>query len=128
MPNFINRNECFVLSNEGNWTNQTYLVNTRTGAASVVMNDSLWITGGHYNSDFEMFDTTELVTENGSKAFTPMPMTVMHHCIIKMNETHVLMTGGLQNNDGIRTVFNKTFVFNFETQEWQSGPDLNTAR
>ena len=102
------------------------MITARTGAASVVANGTLWVTGG--GTSREVFATTELVTENGSTQFSDIPIKLMYHCMVKINETHVLMMGGLQNNDGIISVFNTTYIFDFVTQEWQKGPDLNMER
>ena len=51
------RDECFTLF-EGNWVQETSMITPRVGAASVVINDTLWVTGG--TEDHTL--TTELVS------------------------------------------------------------------
>ena len=37
------RKECLTLDDDGNWSNKTMLIEARYGAASVVINNTLWV-------------------------------------------------------------------------------------
>merc|ERR1712098_471875 len=67
-------------------------INKRWGAASVVTPLGLWVTGG-MDGDKKL-DTTELVTNNQSRSHVRLPEGVCCHCLISINQTHYLLTGG----------------------------------
>ena len=125
---------CYALNNDGNWTHSSTLTRPRFGASAVVINDSLLVTGGatfnatDENQNIELLAETEVVNLEKSQSFVSMPQPIVYHCLIKINESHVLSTGGNILQDGESIVVNATFLFNFDTKKWTSGPSLQEAR
>ena len=121
--------DCLILGNDGNWSISVSLKKARTSASAVTINDTLLITGGGFlGSDgkkMELLAETELITLEKSQNFVPLPEPLVFHCLIKINETHVLSTGGF--NEEVN-VFNSTYLFDFNTMEWTSGPTLLEER
>ncbi len=89
--------------------------------AAVILkdNDTLWITGGE--TDDGTVKTTEYVTLNGSVPGPDLKSKVDRHCFVKMNNSMAIMTGGRYNRPKAR-------MFSFETGDWTSMTNLNTAR
>ncbi len=125
---------CYALNNDGNWTHSATLIRPRFGASAVVINDSLLVTGGgtfnatDENQNIELLAETELVSLEKSQNFVSMPNPIMYHCLIKINETHVLSTGGYNLRDNNYIVTNSTILFDFITKKWTPGPSLQEAR
>ena len=79
--------------------NLTKMSTARKWSSSAVLDDdTLWITGGHDDSAFLL--TTEFVRADGSSVPGPdLPDEFGRHCVTRVNETHVMLTGGY-NIDG----------------------------
>ena len=130
----VDGSNCLILGNDGNWSISVSLKKPRSSASAVTINDSLLITGGGFlGSDgkkMELLADTELISLEKSQEFVPLPHPLAFHCLIKINETHVLSTGGLnvvKETEKVN-VFNATFLFDFNTMEWTSGPTLLEER
>jgi len=78
--------------------------------------------------------TTELISSSGSEEGKDFPITIYKHCSFKINATHGMVTGGLQNGS---TSANTWYVDLTTTllREWESpvnpftpGPTIKTKR
>ncbi len=72
----------------------------RSGAASVVVNNYLFITGG-YNNEDERLDTTEFIVLSGASASSiitspaaTLAEAVANHCLVQVSDTELLLIGG----------------------------------
>jgi len=83
---------CYLLTSSG-YQDMPVLINKRAGAASVVTPLGLWVTGG-YDGDQDL-DTTEVWNNNQSQPHVRLPEGLMDHCLTSINNTHLLLTGGL---------------------------------
>ena len=96
----------------------------RKFAASVVVKDQLWVTGG-CGEDGEDLKSTEFVDPaNGSvKPGPDLPVATSSHCIVLVGSTTVLLIGGIGAEK-------KTWFYNFDSPDkgWVKGPDLNEGR
>ena len=123
---------CLTLNNNGTWAFSVPLNKPRSFASAVTINESLWITGGSSIEDAKILTDTELVTLTKSQNFVHLPEPMSSHCLIKINETHVLATGGENLNRSTEEVtvntLSSTFLFDFNTHEWSSGPTLLQPR
>ena len=96
-------------------------------AASVMLNSHLWwITGGLDAADNSTLRTSILV--NSDLEVTPgpdLPLPLRGHCLLKLNETHVLLNGG---HHGSTVYFNRTYLLEWETGVWTRLPNFNNKR
>ena len=96
----------------------------RQHAASVVLNDGLWILGGR-DEQLEVLKTTEIIFTNGTVIPGPeMPDFRFQHTMTKINEYQYVKTGGLLYYQS----FAKTYIFNSQSFTWRRGPNMKTAR
>merc|ERR1719233_1028649 len=83
---------CYLLTSSG-YKTMAGLLKKRYLAASVVTPLGLWVTGG---SDGDQYlDTTEIWNNNQSRPHVKLPMEMASHCIATLNNTHVLLAGGI---------------------------------
>jgi len=78
---------CHLLTSSG-YQDRLGLINYRYLSASMVTPLGLWITGGWGE------DTTEIVTHNQSLSHVRLPESMRAHCLVSINKTHSLLTGG----------------------------------
>ena len=75
-------------------------------SAGIVLNkDIFWVTGGAFHQK-----STELVMLNGPNISIPgpeLPMPFDGHCITKLNDSFVILNGGIEN-DGKTLIVNTT--------------------
>ena len=57
-----------------------------------------------------------------------LPYGVLHHCVIKLSDTEILMTGGLNWETGTGTgkndILSTTYYHDFTSATWTQGPSL----
>jgi len=87
---------CYLLTSSG-YKTMPGLLNDRSEAASVVSPLGLWVTGGHDGD--QVFDTTEIWSNNQSRPHVRLPGRMGSHCLVSLNSTHVLLTGGYTGSD-----------------------------
>jgi hypothetical protein len=85
--------QCYIVGRQSDQTVQ--LLENRHLAASLVLNQShIWITGGYDFSN--RFSSTELVSVGKPTVKGPdLPDSVASHCLIRVNETIVMLIGGI---------------------------------
>jgi len=83
---------CYLLTSSG-YQDMPALMYNRYRAAALVTPMGLWVTGGNsfHNG---ILATTELVANNKTRSHVTLPENVEGHCIVKINNTHSLVTGG----------------------------------
>ena len=111
--------ECFKLVNKTWSPMQDGMQEARyhAGYGNVVINESLWKSGGMNTS------TSELIDGKSSRSYQDLPEAMHAHCSIKINDSVILVTGG---NSG--SAKNQTFYHDFKNGKWSNGPALNHAR
>ena len=118
--------ECFKLEDQ-DWkplSNTLSKQRMASGAGNIVINDQyVLVSGGivHHQEDGTI-KLQELVPLNGNIISSSLQSTATAaHCIIQLNESSILITGG--NNSHAKTMFQ-----NFDTMEQVAGPDLKIGR
>jgi hypothetical protein len=76
--------------------------------------------GGNSGARFNRLD---VLTQQGWEGLTTLPEAINQHCMLLVNSTTLITIGGYNGNQ-----LNKTYIFHSWSQNWVSGPDLNTAR
>ena len=107
----------FYNSGNGSWTEGPTMIEERSGAASVIMNDALWITGGTnsngHHSSTEIFNSSN----NSFGKYIDLPVEGWYHEIIKISDKTSMLIGG-QKKD----------TYYFDGQLWTNGPNLIRGR
>jgi hypothetical protein len=113
--------KCFAI-NDGNVTVE--LAKPRSDAASVVLNgNTLWLTGGFLHNG--RTQSTEFVNLTGTTPGPDLPLKVNKHCLVRLNETTVILIGG---NLDQYIISKATYYYNVGSKGWISGPSLKMER
>ena len=96
----------------------------RSYAASIVLDENLWILGGYYWGNREI--TTEYISayDGSYEAGPDLPIALHLHSAIKINETTSMLIGG-STKDGYTE---RTWFYLHLTGQWIDGPELLQAR
>ena len=92
----------------------------RWRAASIVTNTGLWILGGYGNGYLK---STELVSATGVEDKNPLPIALRDACIVKINATTGIFTGGW-NNEALKS----TYYLDLTNFNIKPGPDMISER
>ena len=92
----------------------------RWDAASIVTNTGLWILGGY---GYGFLKSTELVSATGVEDKNSLPIALGYACIVKINATTGIFTGGHKNKASKSTYF--LDLTNFDIKP---GPDMISER
>ena len=120
-PNFCQ--DCFII---GQPSIKMNMLNKRTSASSVVLNqNTLWIVGGR-DGEFDHLCSTEYVKLGQLPVQGPeLPFKISSHCMVKYSDNAIYIIGGIQN--GI--ISNKTWIVDPSNGfKMTLGPSLNTQR
>ena len=96
------------------------------GRGSVVLNDKLLINGG-YDQIFETYlNSVSLIDTSSSEPLSNMFIGISHHCNVKLNDTHFMVTGGSYGQG--QSAGSETLIFNLINNEWSIGPSMTEKR
>ena len=106
------------------------------GTGNLLVQNKLLFSGGLTrnfltNDTYVDFESSNyLMGWNATATDMPdMPYAVARHCIVQINETYFIATGGtigFGEHEQIST--HKTFFYNIKKENWTSGPNLNINR
>ena len=89
-------------------------------------NETVWMMGGWDGSKF--IDSTEIVSVTGAEPSVDLPILLGRHCLIHINQTYVLITGGItfieEEKKGTYHHLNKTYFINLVTRNISDGPTM----
>ena len=112
-----------------------FMKKKRLNAASIVLDESLWILGG--SGDSNSMTTTEYISaHNGSSRDGPYmpygvngrPIGLWGHAAIKINSTTSMLIGGTEKVGTSYSYIAKCWFYSHLTGQWINGPDLLQAR
>ena len=92
----------------------------RDDAASIATNTGLWILGG-YGSGY--LKSTELVSATGVEDKNSLPIALEYACIVKINATTGIFTGGWKNE-----ALKSTYYLDLTNFNIKPGPDMISER
>ena len=92
----------------------------RRYAASIVTNTGLWILGGRANGYLK---STELVSATGVEDKNSLPIALKDACIVKINATTGIFTGGWKNK-----ALKSTYYLDLTNFNIKPGPDMISER
>ena len=113
-----NQKQCWYMIDE--FAFAIDLIHDRHFSSSVILNNNvLWITGGNMPLST---NSSEFVRLNRPSEIGPvLPLNLNGHCMTKINDTHVIITGGV-NNKG------QSIIVDVTTFEMILGPRLSSER
>ena len=116
---------CFYLNQKHQWMPWTTMITERQYASFVQIDSNKTLIIGGYNSKiFNALKTSELISSSGSQYGKDFPVTISKHCIIKINSTHGLITGGSQD----RKYSASTWFVDLATTTFTPGPTMKMKR
>merc|ERR1712062_966603 len=116
-------NRCFLLK-QHQWMPSPNMTTARKFAsATEVNNDETLIIGGG-DENYNDLKTTELISSSGSVKGKDFPTTIYSHCSFKINSTHALVTGGVQ--DGSPSSSASTWFVDLTTTTVTPGPKMTS--
>ena len=122
--------KCFKLAEDKSWQLAGRLENRLLGigTGSVVFNDKLLITGGKTLSPEIRVESTYMIGTTSKEPLKDMWLGLSHHCNVKLNNSHVLVTGGQYDEEGKTHSTPTTFILNLIDNVWNFGPHLRDFR
>jgi len=123
------KSECHTFSN-GTWKSSPSLNEYRTYSASAIFSnpnkeddDIILITGGCNGTTLSSVESYDGQIWN-EETFADLPNTVLLHCMVKLNNSMLMLIGGLFNNTNSSSASSDTHFFNVLNNKWVSGPQL----
>ncbi len=117
--------DCYILGKD---VIQTNLIMERNWAVGIALDDTkLLITGGRdIKNNSYVAGTTEIVSPGKPTISGPtLPFPSVSHCLTKINETTLFLSGGFRPEIGAE---NATYFYFLDTQTWIPGPDMVNVR
>ena len=100
---------------------------SRENAASIVLKDNtLWVTGGYGGMNGNYLASTEMVTITGIIPGPDLPMALISHAMVAINNTCTMVIGG--SHTGYFNDYSATFFYVHNEGEWINGPSLMQGR
>ena len=75
----------------------TTMITERQYASVVQIDSNQTLIIGGYNTKIYALKSSELISSSGSQYGKDFPVTIWQHCTFKINSTHGLITGGVQD-------------------------------
>ena len=116
-------NKCFIYK-EHQWMPWTNMGTARARASAIQIDSNQALIIGGYDENQTDLKTTELISSSGSEEGKDFPVTIFEHCSFKVNATHVIVTGGVQ--DWSRST--STWFVDLTTTTVTPGPNMKTKR
>ena len=115
---------CFVYQ-QHQWIPFTNLKTPRYGASAIEVSRHQTLIIGGEDENWDDLKSTELITSSGSEDGKDFPVTITGHCTFKINSTHGLVTGGVQDGD-YRSA--NTWFVELPTTTFTEGPTMRRGR
>ena len=113
--------DCYEYDND-NWdTFSSMSVPRKYAAASTVPGTNRLIVSGGEDQN-----GAEELTENGwtTAALSPLAVFMSGHCMVHLDATRIMFIGGRHNYNRSP----ETYIYNYDDNTWEKGPDLNSRR
>jgi len=119
-------NPCYLLTNSG-FKEMPGLLHKRFRPGSVMTEKGWWITGGWDQEDY--IATTELWSNNEWKEHVRLPheLGVNGHCMARVNQSHIIITGGATRNSTDRILLRSSYMYS-EDSGFTKLEDMKTPR
>ena len=120
----VQKTDCYAL-----WKREYIHVTSMNQAKSrsfgnnVVIDGSLVLVAGVVSGSSTNTDKAEMVSLSGTKELPALPKKVHNHCVVKVDDTKIMLIGGYDTG-----YTDETFIYDFETEAWTPGHPLINGR
>merc|ERR1711862_989865 len=123
-------NKCFFYSKEHQWMPWTNMGTARQDASALQINPNQALIIGGNDENLDDLKTTELISSSGSEEGIKFPVTIRGHCSFKINATHGIVTGGIQDGEKVSLfkMSGNTWYVDLTTTRVTPGPTMKTGR
>ena len=117
---------CYQLVHNEGWIPLDFQISSaKYEPAFININDKLWILGGGDGYTIPV-TTTEYLDLKNHGVFLPgpdLPIGLHSHCVTQLSDTSILIMGGYAQVQGLYSmVVKNTFIFDFDIDQWSTGP------
>merc|ERR1712137_337460 len=116
-------NKCILYKNH-QWMHSTNMETQRARASAVQIDPNQAIIIGGYDGNYDALKSTEIKTSTGSEEGKDFPVTIYAHCSFKINSTHALVTGGVQDDSDSAS----TWFVDLTKTRFTPGPKMTSPR
>jgi len=95
--------DCYTLGKE--WVMTQPMPGPRASADAANLEGGWWVTGGAYDGDEHVLDSTLLLKDGEWHAGEDLPEGVHGHCMVQLNQTHVFYSGGFNGQGASASSF-----------------------
>merc|ERR1712062_375321 len=122
-------NKCF-LYREHQWMPWTNMGTARQLASALQMNPNQALIIGGLDEPGNDLKSTELISSSGSEEQNQFPVTIGGHCSFKIDATHGIVTGGIQDSKKVLPLkmSGNTWYVDLTTTRVTPGPTMKTGR
>ena len=93
------------------------------GSGNIVINGNLLLSGGFVGT--KDLDSSVLIDSSSTMELKDLPIEISTHCNVRMNSSHMMVTGGYSYDGGRRS---ETLLFDLTKEEWADGPSMRAER
>ena len=120
--------QCFVYQ-QHQWMPFPNLKTSRGHASAIEVSSHQTLIIGGKDENRDKLKSTELITSSGSEEGKDFPVTICYHCSFKINSTHGLVTGGLQDGSTSRSTWSRwSWFVELTTSTFTPGPTMKIER
>ena len=117
--------QCFIFNSDHEWIPWVDMTSPRVFAAAIQANEHQTMILGGFGPDFINLKSSELI-ELESSLGPELQVTIYRHCILKINATFGLITGGLQDSSSSFSA--ATWYLDLQSFDITPGPRMQISR
>ena len=115
---------CHTLSLDDTWVPAPPMLDGRVDGAAGWVGSEWMVTGGSNGEVGGWLASTELFKDGEWSAGTDLPVAVQGHCMVQLNNTHVLYSGGWEEGGNVSR---SSYIYS-KDQGWRSVGNMGTGR
>ena len=127
--NNVITDNCYLITSDNVLQTSHSLSKPLMASAGAIINNTLYVTGGYSQIEDAHINGTEFVSlVEGSRPGPMLPINVADHCLIKIDDESLLLTGGSHVIGRDHVKLKDTWFFSLSNASWTKGPDMLEAR
>ena len=123
--------QCFIFNSDNEWIPWVDMTTSRVFAAAIQVNETQTMLLGGFGQGVVPFRSSELIdleSSLGQMHSLKSPVTLYRHCILKINATFGLITGGLQDSTTVSSISAATWYLDLQSSAITPGPRMLNRR
>ena len=118
------KKECYLLSNTAVWNKHVSMGTPRFRPSAVLFWSGVLVTGGE-DASGKVLASTEILKNGTWIESVPLPTPLTRHCMLSLNRTHHIITGGSQST---KTKQFSSATYIFSNNKFAQVANMTTAR